>query len=144
LTESERANRLLNLHGLDDRKLSELMDEMVALLEEQRPCFIFRQLFINQLPASLQVQMANVEFQDAHQFAHEADKYWNAKVIADSSNHSSISRVVPEKISAPRQRPSEVPLKEKSLCFFHAKYGSKAHRCRQPCSFKGNSQAGRQ
>jgi hypothetical protein len=53
LTESERANRLPNLHGLGDRKSSELMDEMVALLEGQRPCFIFRQLFINQLPASL-------------------------------------------------------------------------------------------
>jgi hypothetical protein len=144
LTESERANRLLNLRGLGARKPSELMDEMTALLEGQTPCFIFKQLFINQLPESLQVQMATVEFENTREFALKADQFWNAKISADQNSSNSINRVMPNHFSEKRQQPRRIPINPESLCYYHTRYGSNAHKCQQPCSFSGKVQADRQ
>ena len=140
LTESDRANRLLNLRGLGDRKPSALMDEMVALLEGHPPCFIFKQLFINQLPESLQVPLATVVFLEARDFALEADKLWSAKVAAEANSPVTINRVGAG-VATPRPRPADVTTD--GLCWYHAEFGSKATKCRRPCSFSGNGQAGR-
>ena len=142
MPESERANRLLNLRGLGDRKPSALMDEMVALLEGQTPCFIFKQIFLNQLPETLQVQMATVTYNNARNFSLEADKFWNAKIAAENNSHS-INRVTSKQTYTPRQRTLPTPSTAENLCFYHAKYGSSAHKCRTPCSFSGNEKAGR-
>ena len=56
LTEADHANCLLNLRGLSDRKPSVLMDKMLALADKHQPCFIFKQIFLNQLPEALQVR----------------------------------------------------------------------------------------
>ena len=45
LSETERANTLLDLSGFGDRKPSELMDSMLGLLGDHKPCFIFKQIF---------------------------------------------------------------------------------------------------
>ena len=45
LSETERANTLLNLSGLGDKKPSEHMDSMLALLGDHKPCFIFKHIF---------------------------------------------------------------------------------------------------
>ena len=50
LSETERANTLLDLRGLGDRKHSELMDSMFAFLGDHKACFIFKQIFFRQLP----------------------------------------------------------------------------------------------
>lgn len=49
LTESERARQLLSLPGLGDAKPSELNDHMLTLLGEHKPCFIFKELFLQQM-----------------------------------------------------------------------------------------------
>jgi hypothetical protein len=49
LSKWERASRLLHL---GDSKPSALMDEMLALLGEHPPCFLFEQLFLERLPES--------------------------------------------------------------------------------------------
>ena len=113
----------------------------MALLEGHPPCFIFRQLFINQLPESLQVQMATVTFTEAREFALVADKFWDAKVAADASSPLTISRV---RTRSPKMRRRPAPANPDGLCFYHAKFGSKATNCRHPCSFLGNDRADRQ
>ena len=42
LAEEERAAALFNVQGLGDRKPSELMDHMLSLLGEHKPCFLFQ------------------------------------------------------------------------------------------------------
>ena len=42
LSEEERGSALLGLRGLGDSKPSELMDKMLSLLGEHKPCFLFR------------------------------------------------------------------------------------------------------
>ena len=59
LSEPQRANALLDLNGLGDRKPSELVDSMLTLLEDHKPCFIFKQIFLRQLPEKLRVPLAN-------------------------------------------------------------------------------------
>ena len=75
LSEADRANRVLNLHGLGDWNSLALMDEMLALACQQ--CFLFKQLFLNQLPETLQMHLATVG-----NFALEADKLRCTKLAA--------------------------------------------------------------
>jgi hypothetical protein len=142
LTESDRANRILNMHGLGDRKPSELMDEMLALADGHTPCFLFKQVFINQLPQALQVQLATVDFANPRRFSLEADKLWGAKVAAEASSASTINKVN-AKVKSKHNNAALVDASG-GLCFYHAKFGSGAQKCRAPCHFSGNGQAGRQ
>lgn len=136
LTESERANRILNMHGLGDRKPSEIMDELLALADGHTPCFLFKQLFINLLPEALQVQLATVDFSNPRKFALEADKLWGAKVAAEAA--TTINKVnVKEKYK--QTVPGPVKSNSNSgLCFYHAKFGTNARKCRGPCNFSEN------
>lgn len=54
LSEAKRAHQLLTLQRLSDSKPSELMDKMLALLGNNKPDFLFRHLFLNQLPTHVQ------------------------------------------------------------------------------------------
>ncbi len=56
LSHRVRANRLLQLDDLGDRKPSALMDEMWSLLDGYSPCLLFEQLFINRMPDPIRLQ----------------------------------------------------------------------------------------
>nr|XP_061779159.1 uncharacterized protein LOC133570496 [Nerophis lumbriciformis] len=59
LSDAERAERLLSLNGLGDRKPTELMDNMLALLGSRDASFLFVQLFLRQLPPPVRTALAN-------------------------------------------------------------------------------------
>ena len=59
LSKRERASKLLHLHPLGDRKPSELMDEMLSLLADHGFCFLAEQLFLEQLPEDIRLQLSN-------------------------------------------------------------------------------------
>ena len=105
LTEADCANRLLNLCGLSDKKPSALMDEKLALVDDHQPCFIFEQIFLNQLPKALQVQLAAVAFTDARNFVLEADKLWCAKLASEALSPLSINCVASH---TPMSQPSHI------------------------------------
>ena len=153
MNESERTNRLLNLRGLGDKKPSELMDEMLALAEGHSTCFLFKQLFINQLPEMLQIQMATVVFEEPRAFALEADKFWRAKSALDFLDSSKVNRLdtrVPSQQTSVGQvekkslRHKCISPKQDGLCFYHARLGTNGHKCVKPCNFQGNCNADRQ
>lgn len=58
LNDSEQARRLLSLSGLGDGKPSELMDHKLSLLGDHEPCFIYRELFLQQLPGEVRSALA--------------------------------------------------------------------------------------
>ena len=64
LSERERASRLLHFRELGDTKPSVLMDEMLALLGDHSPCFLFQQLFLERLPEDIRVQLVDSEADD--------------------------------------------------------------------------------
>ena len=65
LTCRVRANKLLNMHDLEDKMPSALMDEMLYLIDGHQPCILFEQLFLNQMSADpIHLQLTNADFAD--------------------------------------------------------------------------------
>ena len=69
---------LFNLPGLGDSKPSELMDSMLSLLGTHTPCFLFRHLFLQQLPDYVRVPLAPSSTDNYRALAQEADKIYLA------------------------------------------------------------------
>lgn len=159
LSDAERASRLFSLQGLGDSKPSELMDRMLDLLGEHKPDFLFVQLFLRQLPSQVRAALANTTITDCRALAEEADKFF----LAGQHHGMTAAAFTPVYPSShclalgPAPLPGEAALTaaatassrrrpESSLCFYHAKFGARAKRCRSPCSFggTGNARAGAQ
>lgn len=123
-TEEERAAALFSLSGLGDRKPSELMDHMLALLGHHKPCFLFQHIFLTQLPEQVRAPLANSPNKNnPRALALEADQL----VIASRSVHSSSVHVV-------NHDPTRLPTAP-DVCFFHKKFGKHARKCNPPCKF---------
>jgi len=164
LSESERAAKLLRLSGLGDRRPSQLMEEMLHLHQDKPICYLFKEIFLQQLPAAVRAHLSAEDFADPRQVALQADRLWSDFLQADKPFASAISHVPisPENTtsllapvsqrgkahtlnSSPSVGPTSVARGQQStLCFYHRKYGAKAHRCQGPCSWSGNGMAGRQ
>lgn len=136
LSRRERAAKLLRLRGLGDRKPSELMDEMLGLLGGHQPCFIFEQLFLEQMPEDIRIQLADADFSDPRKIALMADNLCIAKSVAHASD-CFVSKI--ERHDVPRNSKQS-----QRLCFYHSKFGKAARKCQPPCTFAGNDSAGRQ
>jgi len=111
LTEHERATALFSLNGLGDSKPSQLMDNMLALLGDHQPCFLFRHLFLQQLPGYIRTALATTTITDYRQLAMEADKYY---VTAQQPRTTPIDTPT---LQAVQKTSREV------ICWYHRKYG---------------------
>ncbi len=78
LTESARVRQLLELPELGDALPSERVDYMLALLGTHSSDFLFRELFLRQLPEQVRVALANSSITDPRDLAKEADKFFSA------------------------------------------------------------------
>lgn len=128
LTRRERASRLLHFSSMGDKKPSELMDEILLLLDGHIPCLLAEQVFLEQLPEDVRLQIADSDFSDPRALALRADTLCLAK---QQSNAHLIHRV-----SAPSPHPD--------WCYYHTRFGKDSKKCRAPCAYQGNARAGRQ
>ena len=147
LSAVERARRLFSIQGLGDSKPSELMERMLNLLGEEAPCFLFMELFRRNLPAGVRVALADTAITEPRALAEVADQFFLA------SQHPSPDLLAPAVSSAPpayrsAARDNAGAQDQRGatagLCFFHARFGSKAKQCRSPCTFQqaGDGRAG--
>ena len=141
LTKQQRASRLLSIAGLGDRRPSELMDEMLALLGDHKPCLLFEELFRQQLPADVRMAMANADFSDPRAAAQVADQLWASRPQPFAATVN--SNPTPEEPNVAAVRHTERKRPDTGTCYFHQKFGSGARKCTPPCKFQGNGQAGR-
>ncbi|XP_072924287.1 uncharacterized protein [Hemitrygon akajei] len=79
LSQCERGARLLHLDGLGDRLPSALMNEMLALADGHKPCLMFEQACLEQLPGDIHLLLADADFSDPRKVAAQADVLWKAK-----------------------------------------------------------------
>ena len=138
MTVAESSDRILDCNGLGDSKPSALLDQLLALVPTgQDPGFLFRQVFLRQLPSDVRALLAQstktgFAVTDLRALALEADNYYLSTGV---------------KIASATKQPS-LPAKSQpiGLCWCHARFGKEARRCIPPCSFKapGNGGAGRQ
>ena len=136
LSNTERATALLNSTGLGDRKPSELMDSMLALLGAHEPCFLFKHLFLKQLPEQIRTPLAAHEGLDCRALAQEADKLF-------------LSLNSPSQVLQLKEKPTRDHTPP--LCRYHIEFGKKAKKCNPPCAFikmysqnQGNAKLGQQ
>ncbi|XP_059845821.1 uncharacterized protein LOC132405140 isoform X1 [Hypanus sabinus] len=140
-SKSEHARQLLSLPGLSDGKPSELMDHKLSLLGKHYPCFIIKELSMQQKPDPVHTALANAPMVDNRELAKMADSLHSARqwCIIPPLFSTSISLVS----KAPDIR-TPVALKQMTpdLCFYHARFGRDFRKCRPPSSFDSASASG--
>ncbi len=115
------------------------MDQMLALLGEHKTCFLFKELFLQQLPKNVRTSLANSKVTDYRELAQLANVYQAAshKCTATDSITTSVFPVLRAAARGSDERPAPAARQsaEQGLCFFHARFGAKAKKCRPPCTF---------
>ena len=134
LSEYERAHKLLHLPQLGDEKPSSLLDQMLGLLGKHPPCFIFKQIFLERLPERIRSVLVHSDISDMRQLAEAADRLHSSLMQEAASEVHKVST----------RRPSKEKITKPGLCFYHARFGSKAKRCVAPCNWSENGTAGPQ
>ena len=137
-SQDEKDNELLNLHGLGDRKPTALLRHIQSLNSD--PATLLRVIFLKELPDNVRSTLAASGEKDLQKLAAMADSMMEASKI--QSNHppqvyaaqvsaSSAPRSTAPAFGArPPLRPQTAPGTANSkLCYFHAKFGAKAHKC---------------
>ncbi len=151
LSEAQRAGHLLHMPGLGDSRPSQLMDKMLALLGDHEPCFLFREIFMQQLPSHIRAHLTQAKITDCREMALAADALLTdtgpiINLIHNRSHHGGNKPKPPRMLSA-RTNINYAPHPDDSdICYFHHRFGDAARQCRPPCNYtvKGNGQAGRQ
>jgi len=135
LSECERATRMLQLSGLGDRRPSELMEEMLQLHGNNPYCYLFKAIFLHQLPATLRIHLADMDFSEPRKLSKYADTLWQANNYVSHDHGTHAAAVI--RGSTRNDKPSK-------LCYYHQRFGNSSTRCRPPCSFQGNEKTGHQ
>ena len=155
LSDYQKAETLVNLPSMGDQKPTVLMDKMLHLLPAGHdPCFLFKFLFLQRLPADLRVLLMNDVADLPRDLAAKADILWTARSARPTNSVSvdpgldPVCALPPRRPSSTRPPPPTVSSSARSnqgYCWYHAKYGAKAHKCESPCSWRpsGNSRSGR-
>lgn len=152
LSEQQRAQQLLSIRDLGDRRPSELMDTMLRLHgKHDSQCYLFKEVFLRALPPAVRQGISNSQEKDMRKLAAEADRIFGA--CASQSVHAATSLMSPGiddrlqelyPVSRPRDRRNEESRsRDDMLCYFHRRFGAAARQCRQPCVWRqGNARAG--
>ena len=128
LNDYQRAAQLLHMRGLGDDKPSTLMNNMLALHGSNKPCYLFRQLFLEHMPDDIRAHLIQLNLTDPRLMAQKADIMWTMQ--RSSTNADSSKGEL--KNSTQRKNTTASP---NSYCFYHKQYGAKARKCQEPCSY---------
>lgn len=146
----QRYEAFMSLTLAPDQKPSHLMNRMLALVPaDYKVDFLFRGFFLSQLPSNIRSHLFNADFSDPRSLSEKADELWQL-----NSNHAVSALDVHQETEAvnalqrkdsravPRSRPSrqsssQSPSSSSSAgrCFYHLRFGKKAHKCEAPCSW---------
>ncbi len=145
LSDYERAGALLELPELGDDKPTVLMDKMLSLLPlSHQPCFLFRRIFLNHLPEDIRAVLVHSKIEDSRELAKAADQ-----LLETRKNSICALRRPAYNMDGQMRKSKENIRRNPSYCFYHDRFGNKAHKCIHPCAYpraapSGNDQAGHQ
>ncbi len=150
LDDYQRYEAISNLPLSGDMKPSTLMSNMLALLPvDHKPCFFLRGAFLKRLPADVRAHLLRDDFSDPISLALKADEIYKSRVSSSPvyvvSQEDSVNAVSSSATNRPRRsatphagRNQENRSLSPSMCYYHSSWGSKAKKCRAPCSWSGN------
>ena len=149
------------MDGLGDRTPSQCLVTMLNLVpEEEEPGFLFRELFLMQLPTQVRTSLAQTtktgsSREDLEALAEEADRYFRsmgARISAIgafpvSAIGAAAFPVAAGLTQAHQSSPTSgldewsrdqlINALSKTMCLNHGKFGAKAWSCKPPCSWTG-------
>ena len=141
ITDDEKAGRLLDLNGLGDKTPSQGLTDMLNLVPRgQEPGFLFRKIFLRQLPSDVRSHLAQSSNRgttkaDLRALALEADRHFSSmgsRISAVSRISGKDLRVVGEEFDDCGINAVSGPGKTK-LCFYHTRFADKAQKCEPQC-----------
>ena len=119
LSDYQKAETLVNLPSMGNQKPTVLMDRMLHLLPAGHdPCFLFKFLILQHLPADLQVLLMNDVTDLPRDLAAKADILWTAR-SARSTNTVSVD---PGLALCMLYRSSSSAPSGQGFCWYHAMY----------------------
>lgn len=164
-----RLRELLSKEELGDEKPSQLLSRMKQLLADKYQTFdaeLFKQLFYQRLPSSIQRSLFSVKDNlDADTLATLADDYMatlppphasSISVSPQDSQLAQLTRLVSQltsematlklqlqnrsrsRSSTPRRRRSSSRSRDPGVCWYHRTFGDKALKCVPPCTRSSN------
>lgn len=148
----QQADMLLDSPSLGDRKPSQMMSSMLALMDKgDKPGVLFFALFRRRLPPVIQQQLGGQKWDDARALATRADELWDA---AGRPCTTAVTAVTTERARTPSPHKGKKFQRGRSkggrkgnrsatpanseLCFYHENFGKKARQCQEPCSWSEN------
>ena len=120
------------------------MEMMLGLLGTEVPDFLFMELFLRHMPARVQTALANTAITEPRALAEEADRFFLAtqrfgpEVLAPTRSYAPTGgdAAVRRGLAAADGGAGS------GMCYYHARFGAKATKCRPPCSYAaGNAKA---
>ncbi|BHF59564.1 hypothetical protein SprV_0100252400 [Sparganum proliferum] len=167
LSTQKRLQRLISEEDLDDRKPTQLLRRSEQLADGKKlDATIFKQLFLQRLPPSVQAILApNIPSSTVQMLAETSDRileYYQPPVTVNVASRSTITPTIEDVVkrldaltlvvsqlrttrvyyarspSITRHPRSPTPnqLTVYGFCRYHHNYGSNAHRCHSPCKYK--------
>ena len=147
-----RVKQLLTAEQLDGRKPTEFLRRMRQLVGNNTaliPDALLEELFVNRLPSQTQAVIAASTGLSLDQKAELADKVddviGNEEVAELRRELCEVKQLLRSRAeerasgSQPRTRsktPKPRPEGRDDVCWYHAKFASKAKKCREPCNYK--------
>ena len=166
-SEQARLKQLLTAAELDGRKPSQLLRFMRQLVGKSQglvPDALLKQIWVPRLPTHVQIVLASNDGLELDKMAEMADKLMDVIGPQTINAVSSVNEVAdlrkeiqeikallrgraddktPAKPRARSKTPaSRVEAQDSSVCWYHAKFGDKAQKCRPDCTYKpGNAKS---
>lgn len=164
-SEQARLKQLLTAAELEGRKPSQLLRHMRQLVGNSQGLVsdeLLKQLFVPRLPTHVQIVLASNDAMELDKMAEMADKLMDVisphtiNAVDSRSEVADLRKEIQEIKSLLRGRANEkAPTKgprnrsktpasrvedPTGMCWYHAKFGEKAQKCRPECTFKpGNA-----
>lgn len=162
-TSATKIRKLLGTHELGDEKPSIFLQRLRNLAANQVNDEILKSIFMEQLPESVRTILAISEVQDLTKLAAQADKVVemarpaSGVVQAVAGGHEDPHSKLLKEIADLKKQVRKLALRSKSRqrsrsrgrpryskgdenptgqCYYHDKFGEKAYKCTQPCTFK--------
>jgi hypothetical protein len=150
LTPYQMVDRLMAMEPLGDQKATELLTAMQKLRPPSDDQF-FAWAFLQRLPREVRVLLACKDHLDMRKLAEKADgllalhqpQSHDIQVVATMATITTANgrQVQSGKDARKKKRAGRLHRSRSTvdfqspLCYFHVRYGDKAHRCKEPCAW---------
>ncbi len=158
MSRRQQLQQLLHLEDLGDRKPSQLLRHMLKLrggtAADADQDEIFREIFLQKLPLTVRTALAIHKGKTLRNLAEMADNM--VEVQGPQQNRqgqvdilqqedpqiatlSSEIKKIWRAIQSQSKLQSETTTPKPEICWYHERFGAKATKCREPCTFRPNT-----